>query len=99
MESFQPIKRLKEEEQKKRRRGGGGGGGEEMKRKRRKEEDDDNNNNNNNDFVIRLFRVRITDILVKETAHNLLRRVALQAIVSYGMLVKLAHFLFRIKQM
>lgn len=41
--------------------------------------------------VIRLLRIRITDSLVKETADNLFRCVALQAI-SYNMLVKLALF-------
>ena len=42
--------------------------------------------------VIRLLRVRITDSLVKETADNWFGCVALQAAVSYNMLVKLAHF-------
>jgi len=42
--------------------------------------------------VIRLLRVRISDSLVKETADNWFRCVALQAVVSYNMLVKLAHF-------
>jgi len=41
--------------------------------------------------VIRLLRLRIADSLVKETADNWFRCVASQAVVSYNIVVKLAH--------